>query len=127
MKKSFNIHQAKIKTSELTERMIWRILLILRNLPRSIERRLQHFKLIVGCSLRAIGIAAKLFRFHRFSFLFCFSIFRRRLKKKLLNPFVPTVPIFAVRETAFLGIMGAPRVPPLNPSETIVLSEHYRL
>ena len=26
-----------------------------------------------------------------------------------------------------LGIMGAPRVPPLNPSETIVLSEHYRL
>ena len=33
---------------------------------------------------------------------------------------------FAVRETASLGIMGAPRVPPLNPSETIVLSEHYR-
>ena len=26
-----------------------------------------------------------------------------------------------------LGIMGAPRVPHLNPSETIVLSEHYRL
>ena len=25
------------------------------------------------------------------------------------------------------GIMGEPRVPPLNPSETIVLSEHYRL
>ena len=25
-----------------------------------------------------------------------------------------------------LGIMGPPRVPPLNPSETIVLSEHYR-
>ena len=34
---------------------------------------------------------------------------------------------YAVRETASLGIMGAPRVPPLNPSETIVLSEHYRL
>ena len=31
------------------------------------------------------------------------------------------VPTFAVRETASLGIMGAPRVPPLNPSETIVL------
>ena len=29
---------------------------------------------------------------------------------------------FAVRETASLGIRGAPRVPPLNPSETIVLS-----
>jgi len=29
---------------------------------------------------------------------------------------------FAVRETASLGIMGAPRVPPLNPSESIVLS-----
>ena len=34
---------------------------------------------------------------------------------------------FAVRETASLGIMGEPRVPPLNPSETIVLWEHYRL
>ena len=43
------------------------------------------------------------------------------------NPFMPTVPPFAVRETASLGIMGEPRVPPLNPSETIVLSEHYRL
>ena len=30
-------------------------------------------------------------------------------------------PTFAVRETASLGIMGAPRVPPLNPSESIVL------
>ena len=38
-----------------------------------------------------------------------------------INPFVPTVPTFAVRETASLGIMGEPRVPPLNPSETIVL------
>ena len=28
---------------------------------------------------------------------------------------------FAVRETASLGIMGDPRVPPLNPSESIVL------
>ena len=37
------------------------------------------------------------------------------------------VSTFAVRETASLGIMGAPRVPPLNPSETIVLWEHYRL
>ena len=37
-----------------------------------------------------------------------------------LNPFVPTVPTLAVRDTASLGIMGAPRVPPLNPSETIV-------
>ena len=31
------------------------------------------------------------------------------------------VPTCAVRETASLGIMGAPRVPSLNPSETIVL------
>ena len=46
---------------------------------------------------------------------------------KYINPFLPTVPTFAVRETASLGIMGAPRVPPLNPSESIVLSEHYRL
>ena len=44
-----------------------------------------------------------------------------------INPFVPTVPTFAVRETASLGIMGEPRVPPLNPSKTIVLWEHYRL
>ena len=32
----------------------------------------------------------------------------------IINPFVPTVPTFAVRETASLGIMGEPRVPPLN-------------
>ena len=32
----------------------------------------------------------------------------------------PVRSTFAVRETASLGIMGAPRVPPLNPSETIV-------
>ena len=39
----------------------------------------------------------------------------------------PVRSTFAVQETAFLGIMGAPRVPPLNPSETIVFWEHYRL
>ena len=38
----------------------------------------------------------------------------------LFNPFMPTVPTFAVRETTSLGIMGEPRVPPLNLSETIV-------
>ena len=38
----------------------------------------------------------------------------------------PVRSTFAVRETASLGIMGEPRVPPLNPSETIVLSEPYR-
>ena len=48
-------------------------------------------------------------------------------RQVVVNPFVPTVPTCAVRETASLGIMGAPRVPPLNPSESIVLSEHYRL
>ena len=39
----------------------------------------------------------------------------------------PVRSTFAVRETASLGIMGATRMPPLNPSESIVLSEHYRL
>ena len=39
----------------------------------------------------------------------------------------PVRSTFVVRETASLGIMGEPRVPPLNPSESIVLSEHYRL
>ena len=39
----------------------------------------------------------------------------------IVNLFFPTVPTFAVRETASLGIMGAPRVPPSNPSESIVL------
>ena len=39
----------------------------------------------------------------------------------------PVRSTFAVGETASLGIMGPPRVPPLNPSESIVLSEHYRL
>ena len=43
-----------------------------------------------------------------------------RKSSNSINPFVPTVPTFAVRETASLGIMGEPRVPPLNPSETIV-------
>ena len=39
-----------------------------------------------------------------------------------LTHFCPTLrSTFAVRETASLGIMGAPRVPLLNPSETIVL------
>ena len=38
----------------------------------------------------------------------------------VVNPFFPTVPTCAVRETASLGIMGPPRVPPLSPSETIV-------
>ena len=33
-------------------------------------------------------------------------------KKMPFNPFVPTVPTFAVRETASLGIMGAPGCPP---------------
>ena len=33
----------------------------------------------------------------------------------------PVSSTFAVRETASLGIMGEPRVPPLNPSEPIVL------
>ena len=33
----------------------------------------------------------------------------------------PVRSTFAVRETASLVIMGAPRVPPLSPSETIVL------
>ena len=33
----------------------------------------------------------------------------------------PVRSTFAVRETVSLGIMGEPRVPPLNPSETIVL------
>ena len=42
--------------------------------------------------------------------------------QKSVESFMPTVPTFAVRETASLGIMGAPRVPPLNPSESIVLS-----
>ena len=35
---------------------------------------------------------------------------------------LPVRSTFAVRETASLGIMGPPRVPPLNPSELIVLS-----
>ena len=49
------------------------------------------------------------------------EIDRFGISRLLINPFMPTVPTFAVRETASLGIMGAPRVPPLNPSESIVL------
>ena len=36
-------------------------------------------------------------------------------------------PLICPRETASLGIMGATRVPPLNPSETIVLSAAHIL
>ena len=51
-----------------------------------------------------------------------------------LNPFFPSVAfsqpssqhLLSERLTS-LGIMGEARVPPLNPSETIVLWEHYRL
>ena len=41
--------------------------------------------------------------------------------------FCPSFQHLLSERLASLGIMGAPRVPPLNPSETIVLSEHYRL
>ena len=40
---------------------------------------------------------------------------------KLIHLCPPLRSTFAVRETASLGIMGVPRVPPLNPSESIVL------
>ena len=35
--------------------------------------------------------------------------------KRSVNPFVPTVPTFAVRETASLGIMGETAGAPLKP------------
>ena len=41
--------------------------------------------------------------------------------------FAHQVPTFAVRETDVSRYNGGTRVPPLNPSESIVLSEHYRL
>ena len=47
-----------------------------------------------------------------------FMVFTKNDASHLCRPVRST---FAVRETASLGIMGAPRVPPLNPSETIVL------
>ena len=67
-----------------------------------------------GCTV--VEVAAVCIRAHRNVFV-----------PGMFNPFVPTVPTCAVRETASLGIMGAPRVPPLSPSESILLSEHYRL
>ena len=59
--------------------------------------------------------------------LTCSDIIWIEYKNRIFNPFFPTVPTFAFRETTSLGIMGAPRVPPLNPSESIMLWEHYRL
>ena len=56
-----------------------------------------------------------------------FGVGQIEYRGKPINPFVPTVPTCAVRETASLGIMGAPRVPPLNPSESIVLSYRPRV
>ena len=54
-------------------------------------------------------------------------ILMRREKLSLENAILthlcrPVRSTFAVRETASLGIMGAPQVPSLNPSESIVLS-----
>ena len=43
------------------------------------------------------------------------------IQSLLTHLFPPLRSTFAVRETASLGIMGEPRVPPLNPSESIVL------
>ena len=45
----------------------------------------------------------------------------------LLTYFCPPFQHLLSERLSSLGIMGEPRVPPLNPSETIVLSEHYRL
>ena len=52
---------------------------------------------------------------------------RRSSSLNLTHLWAPLRSTFAVRETASLGIMEGPRVPPLNPSETIVLPEHYSL
>ena len=44
-----------------------------------------------------------------------------------LTHFCPPFQHLLSERLTSLGIMGAPRVPPLNPPESIVLSEHYRL
>ena len=44
-----------------------------------------------------------------------------------LTNFCPPFQHLLSQRLTSLSIIGAPRVPPLNPSETIVLSEHYRL
>ena len=46
---------------------------------------------------------------------------------KGLTHFFPTFQHVLSERLTSLGIMGEPRVPPLNPPESIVLSEHYRL
>ena len=49
-------------------------------------------------------------------------------KRTVINThFCPPFQHLLSERLTSLGIMGAPRVPHLNPSETIVLSEHYRL
>ena len=75
---------------------------------------------ITSCCVSNLGFCSSLIRFS--------GLLRwEKITNEKVNPFMPTVATFAVRETASLGIMGEPRVPPLNPSETIVLSEHYRV
>ena len=49
------------------------------------------------------------------------------VKNLSLTHFCPPFQHLLSERLTSLGIMGAPWVPPLNPSETIVLSEHYRL
>ena len=79
---------------------------------KSDVKRMQQNRVLVKKKYRPASVGR---HFRRYSIL----------SLGIINPFFPTVPTCTVRETASLGIMGAPRVPPLNPSETIVLSEHY--
>ena len=48
------------------------------------------------------------------------------LENKALTHFCPPFQHLLSEILTSLSIMGAPRVPPLNPSETIVLWEHYK-
>ena len=75
-------------------------------------------EIVTAMKIKFISIEADLEKVYIY-YIYIYSDDRQPIHH--FNPFMPTVPTFAVRETASLGIMGAPRVPPLNPSETIVL------
>ena len=102
----------------------------------NIERKVLRGHLNRAPTMPRDDISNSVFRDHRFEYFAtlgnCFSVFGRTgvifigrprgcTPLSLTHLCPPLRSTFAVRETGSLGIMGAPRVPPLNSSETIVL------
>ena len=102
----------------------------------SCDTELPH-KILQGCFLETFGISINFVQVFDFENLSLTSphIMRTSVHDlthfcpplRFRNQFLPTVPTFAVQETDVSRHNGGTSGAPLNPSETIVLWEHYRL